>query len=427
MRRVRILHVLSLNIVGGVERLFDAWLAHPAAGDFEHHVLSMRRDVHPRFAGTLHARAASVSFANHWCGLRLPRRPAALRAGRVGAALDRVRPNLILLWNALGDAELMDLLRRSGSRLGYYEHGAAWMRRADDPDTAALPRMDAVLCACHASKRLVELRFGVKSEAVHVIPNPVIGLAASAPAGTEAAAPDRPLRVGFAGRITPLKGLPLLLHAARRMIDAGTECAVRVAGTGADLAAMKQLAASLRLSDNVTFLGSVADMPAFYRDIDILVAPSLRETMPLVCMEAAWAGRPVIASAINGTPEVVLDGRTGFTLPPRLPLTAYAEFGGTSLRNVAGECYDAASDSLKPAGLVSPDDIAERLLRLHNDCREYAAMSSAAALRAREVFGMDRYAEAMGRAMNDLAAATEPPSARASWSAPGAPAAVPQA
>lgn len=409
----RILHVLSLNVVGGVERLLDAWLAHPAAGAFEQHVLSMRRDVHPRFAGTLRERAASVSFANHWCGLRLPRRPASLRAGRVKSALNRIRPDLILLWNALGDPELLEHLRRADSRLCYYEHGAAWLRRANGPDAAALPRMDAILCACHASRRLMELRFGVKSEAVRVILNPVIGLAASAPAGPESAAPGRPLRVGFAGRIAPVKGLPLLLHAARRLLDAGADCEVRVAGTGADLAAMRQLTASLGLADKVTFLGSVADMPAFYREIDILVAPSLRETMPLVCMEAAWAGRPVIAPAINGTPEVVLDGRTGFTLTPRLPLADYAGFGGTSLRNIAGECYDAASDSIKPAGLISPDDIAERLLRLHRNRDECAAMSRAATLRAREVFGMDRYVEAMGRAMNELAAVTTPALARA--------------
>jgi glycosyltransferase involved in cell wall biosynthesis len=406
MPRLRILHVLSLNVVGGVERLFDAWLAHPAAAALEQHVLSLRRDAHPRFVPTLRAHAASVSFANHWRGVRLPRRPAFLRARHIARALDAVRPDAVLLWNALGDAELLAALRRAGAAVGFYEHGAALMRAADDPEAAGLARMDAILCGCRASQRVMELRFGARADGIRVITNPVIGAAAGAPAELLPPRPGRPLRLGFAGRITPLKGLPLALHAARHVLEAGTDCELRIAGDGADLPPMQRLAERLRLTGKALFLGVVRDMPAFYREIDILLAPSLRETMPLVCMEAAWAGRPAIAPAINGVPEIVLDGRTGFVIPPTLPLAAYAEFGGTSLDGVAEEYYDPISDAMKPAGLVRPEEIAERALRLAKDPEEYLRLARAASARAREEFTMDRYVEGMAKALKDLAGGT---------------------
>lgn len=65
--------------------------------------------------------------------------------------------------------------------------------------------------------------------------------------------------------------------------------------------------------------GFEADMGRFYAAIDAKVLATHFEGLPLVIIEAMAAGRPVIATAVSGIPEVVADGVTGLLVPPRRP------------------------------------------------------------------------------------------------------------
>jgi glycosyltransferase involved in cell wall biosynthesis len=56
-------------------------------------------------------------------------------------------------------------------------------------------------------------------------------------------------------------------------------------------------------------------MAAFYRGVDIVVAPSRREALSLTLIEAAMHGLPVVASRVGGIPEVVVHGKTGLLVP----------------------------------------------------------------------------------------------------------------
>src|SRR5262249_33037325 len=53
--------------------------------------------------------------------------------------------------------------------------------------------------------------------------------------------------------------------------------------------------------------------------VDIVALPSLYEGMPLTAIEASAMAKPVVATAVDGTPEVVREGRTGRLVPPREP------------------------------------------------------------------------------------------------------------
>jgi glycosyltransferase involved in cell wall biosynthesis len=53
--------------------------------------------------------------------------------------------------------------------------------------------------------------------------------------------------------------------------------------------------------------------------MDVVALPSLYEGMPLTAIEGAAMARPVVATAVDGTPEVVRDGRTGRLVPPADP------------------------------------------------------------------------------------------------------------
>jgi glycosyltransferase involved in cell wall biosynthesis len=75
---------------------------------------------------------------------------------------------------------------------------------------------------------------------------------------------------------------------------------------------------TLRYPSLVHVVGEIPppDMPSFLRAIDVVLVPSFAEGLPNVCLEAAACGRSVLASAVGGIPDVVVDGATGLILPP---------------------------------------------------------------------------------------------------------------
>src|SRR5207247_11054153 len=73
------------------------------------------------------------------------------------------------------------------------------------------------------------------------------------------------------------------------------------------------------LAERVVFAGYRADVPAVLDEVDVVVLPSSVEGMPLVLLEAMAHRRPVVATPVGGTPEVVVDGETGLLVPPRDP------------------------------------------------------------------------------------------------------------
>lgn len=77
--------------------------------------------------------------------------------------------------------------------------------------------------------------------------------------------------------------------------------------------------AHLGLGSSVRFLGYQADVTEWLALADISVLPSFFEGLPLAAIEALAAEKPVVASAVDGTPEVVIDEKTGLTVPPGDP------------------------------------------------------------------------------------------------------------
>lgn len=75
----------------------------------------------------------------------------------------------------------------------------------------------------------------------------------------------------------------------------------------------------LGLSDQVIFTGFYPDLIYLLSNIEIVIIPSLYEAPSAVAMEAMAMKRPVVASNVGGIPEVVINGETGFLVPPKNP------------------------------------------------------------------------------------------------------------
>ncbi len=76
------------------------------------------------------------------------------------------------------------------------------------------------------------------------------------------------------------------------------------------------MAERLKIGDSIDFLGWRKDVADVLRAADVVVLPSLEEGLPLSVLEAMACGVPVVATNVNGTPEAVVDGKTGFLIEP---------------------------------------------------------------------------------------------------------------
>lgn len=92
---------------------------------------------------------------------------------------------------------------------------------------------------------------------------------------------------------------------------------LRLVGGGSEMESLQALAASLGLSDKVTFVGRVPHekVPVELSKLDVFVALSRSESFGVAAIEAGAAGLPVVVSDVGGLPEVVIDGETGLVVP----------------------------------------------------------------------------------------------------------------
>lgn len=115
------------------------------------------------------------------------------------------------------------------------------------------------------------------------------------------------------GRLVPSKGFERALIATRLLAAHRPSVRLTIAGDGPERERLERTAAELGVRERVEFLGEVRhDRVATLIDAaTVVVMPSRFEGMPLVALEAAWMGRPVVASAAPGFDEVIVDGVTG--------------------------------------------------------------------------------------------------------------------
>jgi glycosyltransferase involved in cell wall biosynthesis len=131
--------------------------------------------------------------------------------------------------------------------------------------------------------------------------------------GLDAASPV----VGVIGRLEPQKGHAYLLEAWPAVTREFPQARLLVVGDGSLRAVLERRAHDLRVAASVMFTGYRNDMPLVLDAVDIVALPSIYEGMPLSAIEASAMARPVVATCVDGTPEVIRDGRTGRLVPAR--------------------------------------------------------------------------------------------------------------
>ncbi len=125
--------------------------------------------------------------------------------------------------------------------------------------------------------------------------------------------------IGKIARLFELKGHDYLLAAAPAVVAEFPNVRFLLVGDGLLRERLAAQAAALGLADNIVFAGLVppAEVPNYIALMDVVAHLSLREGLPRTVVQALAAGKPAVGFALDGTPEVIVDGETGRLCPPQ--------------------------------------------------------------------------------------------------------------
>ena len=270
--------------------------------------------------------------------------PAELaRTGGVllqGSPWDRIRQaGLLTPWSlrlarwlrTIGSDVLYANNRRAVLTLGLAAHLARvplfWHIKQDLDrgrlDALAMRLMTRAVACSRDVQRAFQQRHPAHADRIGYVPNGIPLEKFSRPGPdlrSELGIPPEARVVGLVGSITPRKGVDLFVEAALRLARDFPDAHFLLAGDAPEAYQdfkRTMLAQARSLIDGGRFHapGWIADMPAFYRTLDVLALPSRIEGFGLVIIEAAAAGVPAVRSASGGHTETTLDGETGFVVP----------------------------------------------------------------------------------------------------------------
>lgn len=180
---------------------------------------------------------------------------------------------------------------------------------------ALLNRPRSAVLVQNSDDRIEIERLGVQADRIALIPGSGVDTDTLKPSPE----PPFPITVAFAGRLVEDKGIRTLVAAHDLLTSRGHDIRLLIAGlpdpanpTSIPLAEIK--AWSERR--NLTHLGFVEDIGAFWASAHIAVLLSRREGLPLTLLEAAACGRPLIASDVPGCREIARAGVNALLVPP---------------------------------------------------------------------------------------------------------------
>lgn len=126
------------------------------------------------------------------------------------------------------------------------------------------------------------------------------------------------LEILYAGSLYPLKGVPFLIQAIAHVRKNKIKANLTIIGEGTQKEALVALTKALKIEKHVKFEGFVpnSNMPRYYNRCDIFCFPTLGEPFGKAVVEAMACGKPVIATNVGGTAEIIQDGANGILVSP---------------------------------------------------------------------------------------------------------------
>jgi glycosyltransferase involved in cell wall biosynthesis len=254
---------------------------------------------------------------------------------RLYRLLRRKRPTILHTWmfhanipgRVLGRLAGVPIIISGERTMGMESRWRYWLNRLTAPTT------DRVTCVSQQVADFVVSHVGIPQDKVVVIPNGVeVPDVERSPGGrgarTKLGLPIDQVMVGTVARLDPVKRLDMLFQALRSLPDVYAV----IVGDGPERARLMALSDRIELTGRIHFPGQQRDVWPWLAAMDVFALSSDWEGMSNALLEAMAVGLPVVATAVGGTPDVVVDGVTGLLVPPRDP-SALAKALATLVRD----------------------------------------------------------------------------------------------
>jgi glycosyltransferase involved in cell wall biosynthesis len=323
MTRIGLLFSLTSPVRGGVEEVVLALLQRLDPSEFRL-ALAAPQALLDSFAGDLHGIAVDTAAVQTETWTR--RRDVA----RLSAFIRRLRPHIVNPHLFRSTVVAAPLAKWHGARVVETYHGReGWrgslLRGGFLPDRLVSRFVDRAIAVSEAARAFLIGGKGYPAEKIVVVPNGRDLSTFRPGAGRDAFRKELGLDrtvplVGVVGRLEAQKGHAYLLEAWPSVVAEFPDARLLVVGDGSLRPRLEARARELEVAGSVIFTGFRADVPRVLDTIDVLALPSLYEGMPLTAIEASAMGRPVVATAVDGTPEVIREARTGRLVPPADPV-----------------------------------------------------------------------------------------------------------
>ena len=218
---------------------------------------------------------------------------------------------IIHFYNNLGSNSVNKLINIiPSSNIIFHERGSAWNARNKDIEIYKNNALKAkiIFANSNASKTMLIKRFGIDESKIKVIYNGFLSR-------NENFIPrlnnrySKNLSIGYLGRLDTPKGAHILINSAKEL--PGYD--FFIAGKGILEEKLKILAKNHK---NINFLGSIKQPLEFISKMDVIVVPSIREPLGNTIIEAGYCKKPVIASNVDGIPEIINHGINGILIDP---------------------------------------------------------------------------------------------------------------
>jgi len=385
---LKIMHVTSNLGGGGVERLLVKSLAYFDHSDFEHQVCCLSGGVYEDELRTLGIPYRVMKRRSRFNLSIVAQMASLMRQERVD-----VVHTLNFTANAWGRAAA----KLAGvPRIIAHERGTAW---TETPIMRLLDRLlyritDLVLANSNAAQIILTHRVRLPGERIRVVYN---GLPPSPKRvngaqslRTQIGINSHARLVGTVGRLDTPKGHTFMLEAIPLVWAQVPETHFVLIGDGPLRETLQTQADHLGLTNSGKFhiLGFTPQAPSLLGEMDLLIHPSIRESLGNVLIEAGLSGLPAIASNVDGIPEVIIHNETGLLVDCTQPVTHVKAPGASPLPALV---VDGPTRQLRPPRGPNPVDLARSIVFLLLNPSERMLMGKRARAHTQEHFSIDRY------------------------------------
>lgn len=241
--------------------------------------------------------------------------------------LDLCKREKVKIWHGHDyKSNLLGLLLRPFHRMHLITTVHGWVHHTRKTplyywvDRVCLPRYERIICvsedlvkACRESgvpaNRLVLIENGIDTEQFQ-------RRLTVAEAKAQQGVPAERSVIGAVGRLSAEKAFDQLIRAVHRLLQAGRDVELWIAGEGEERGNLEALIKELGVTERVRLLGYCNDTRDTYQAMDVFALSSLREGLPNVLLEAMALEVPVIATRIAGIPRLIQDGDNGRLIEP---------------------------------------------------------------------------------------------------------------